>query len=528
MNAEIVEVPTASPPHRACSQLEVPGLGDDTISRLVLGLDEQPVLLSAEAAAAELNDAFAVRLLRAGVFPNTAGEVLHALEQVDPGGPLSRHSFFLVGEGSQLSADVDAQRNMRFLVTCGLGPQGPAVVVSSFHPDQGMVEAMAWDDLIGGFNFYRTMPDSNAWVFAGNSRHALTGPTRGHGPFESHLNGNIVMKELKDPWVNWDSPKAQVPASSLAAQGLDTHPWVLRLDPGGGYALEDLAVRPAITRWSAARVAAIVAETATETPGRMLEQLLGTSTVNLHSSHTSSASAVGGSSPQVDLPSTFFVDADSFALVGLPGPPNRLQVSRSIYAQALVDFDVRLDDGGGFTQPGDTHFAFVVPERAFEDVATIGEALRAGLLTSRLVAALLMVDFPNPVFSPKREALTTHLAGVPWTGDGATYSEAVAEAILTSAQAGVEGTAESEFAARWAVGEAFVDAFSGELAGFYAQLDATLATADGFAAVYELAEWRRSRVKEMPIFESQLLFSTCNISPSPRRMTAAATVEEMA
>ena len=38
----------ASPPHRACTQLNIRGLSDDTVSRFVLGLDEGPVLLSAE------------------------------------------------------------------------------------------------------------------------------------------------------------------------------------------------------------------------------------------------------------------------------------------------------------------------------------------------------------------------------------------------------------------------------------------------------------------------------------------------
>lgn len=178
MAAEFEGAP--SPPHRGCSQLMVPGLADDTVSRFVHGIDEQPALMSPDDAAAELNDPFAIRLLRAGIFPNTAGEVLQALEQADPGGPMSQQGFFLVGEGSQLPAEIDdVQRNMRFLITCGNGPDGADVLVSSFHPDQGMVEVVAWDAVSSGFNFYRTMPDSNAWVFAGNSRHALVKPTRG-------------------------------------------------------------------------------------------------------------------------------------------------------------------------------------------------------------------------------------------------------------------------------------------------------------------------------------------------------------
>lgn len=517
----------ASPPHRACSQLNIRGLSDDTVSRFIHGLDEAPVLLSAEEATAQLRDQFAVRLLNAGIFPNTAGEVLHALEQIDAGGPLATQRFFLVGEGSQLSADVsNAQRNMRFLISCGPGPEGAEVVVSSFHPDQGMVEVMAWDHGTGGFNFYRTMPDSNAWIFAGNSHHALVTPTRGHGPFESHINGNILMKELKVPWVNWHSPFAQIPATSLASQGLDTHPWVKRLEPGGGYTLEDETVRPGIIRWSAARADAITAGTSAETPARMLEQLLSTLTVNLISSQTTSVSAVGGSSVQVDLPSTFFVDADMLGVVGLPAPP-RLKLASSTYAQTLIDLAVELGDGDLFVQPGDTHFAFVVPERAFEDVATVREALRAGLLTPRLVASLLMVDFSNPVFSSTREALLAHLDGVAWNGSGPDFSEAVAHAIITSDKAATPGTAEASFAENWAVGEDFVAPFTARLNSYYALVEQAIATPEGFADVYGLAESRRNRVKDLPIFESQLLFSNSDLPPAARLMTVTASVEEI-
>jgi hypothetical protein len=36
---------------------------------------------------------------------------------------------------------------------------------------------MAWDRRSGGFNFHRTVGANSAWVFAGNSRHALADPT---------------------------------------------------------------------------------------------------------------------------------------------------------------------------------------------------------------------------------------------------------------------------------------------------------------------------------------------------------------
>ena len=112
--------------------------------------------------------------------------------------------------------------------------------------------------------------NNNAWVFAGNSRHALTAPTRDNGPFESHKNGHFLMKELKLPWVNWHSPTAVVASSVFAEEGLLGHPWVTNLTPGGAWTLELDIARPAIRRWTKARLEALVSGNSDETPRRVL------------------------------------------------------------------------------------------------------------------------------------------------------------------------------------------------------------------------------------------------------------------
>jgi hypothetical protein len=48
------------------------------------------------------------------------------------------------------------------------------------------------------------------WVWAGDSNLALAEPSRGQGCFDSHVNGSVVMKELKSPWNNWQSMKATI------------------------------------------------------------------------------------------------------------------------------------------------------------------------------------------------------------------------------------------------------------------------------------------------------------------------------
>jgi hypothetical protein len=517
------------PPHRPCGALERKGLDENAVHRFILGSDDRPNKLSTQEATRQLGDRFAQLVLLSGVFPRTAGEVLDAIEQaVPPDDPLQVQQFFLVGEGSQIAPPMPGgvgRRNLRFLATVGNGPFGPDIVLSAFDPDSGTVELMAWDLVGGGFNYYRTVGRSNAWVFAGNSRHALMAPTRDNGPFESHKSGHFLMKELKFPWVHWDSPTAVIGDQVLDEEGLLDHPWVANRAPGGAYTLEEGVAKPAIQRWTRARLKALVSGNSEETPRRVLEQVLTTLTVNLVSSQTSSAVAVSGAVPEVDLPETFFVDSDALSgVLGLAPPPPPF-VPSSVYAESLRTFDVRLTDDDQFEQPGDTHFAFVVPERAFEDTDTLRQAIEREIVSRRLTACLLMVDFPNPIFSEKRQRLLEHVPDTAF-GQGDDFSQDVADAIRSRPEATQPGTAEHEFAQLWDEGENFEAPFNALLQNYFTAFAQRLTTQEGFDSYMRLAESRRDRVKAMPIAESPMLFSRTNIPSRERTMRADGTVEE--
>lgn len=535
MNSDVTPS-TAVPPHRPCEALAVEGLDDDAVHRFILGSDDRPNKLSQQEATQQLGDRFAQLVLLQDVFPRTAGEVLDAIEQaVPPGDPLRVQRFFLVGEGTQIAPmpGVEVNRSLRFLATVGEGPGGPDIMLSAFNPDHGTVELMAWDLAEGGFNYYRTVGTSSAWVFAGNSRHALTAPTRDNGPFESHKSGHFLMKELRLPWVHWDSPQARVVPSIFDEENLLNHPWVANLAPGGAYTLEEDVAIPAIRRWTKARLEALVSGNSEETPRRVLEQVLTTLTVNLASSNTSSVAATTGAVPTVDLPETFFVDSAALSGVLDLAPPPRPFVPSTVYAESLRTFDVRLTDGAAFERPGDTHFAFVVPERAFEDTDTLRQAMERGIVSRRLAACLLMVDFPNPIFSEKRQRLLEHVPDIAFreTDD---FSQTVADAIRSSTAASQPGTAEHEFAQLWDVGQNFEDGFNELLQDYYTAFAERLGTQEGFDDYMRLAESRRNVVRgtppdfddRMPIAESPLLFSRTNIPPRERIMLADGTVEE--
>ncbi|MDQ4125187.1 MAG: hypothetical protein M3134_06270 [Actinomycetota bacterium] len=501
-----------------------------TIHRFVVGEDDRVQVLNREEAAAQLADPFATLLLLQGTFPSTAGDVLAGLDAATkPKDPLRKRSFFFLGEGSQVPVNAQTRgvdRNLRFLVTTGSGPLGPDLMISTFHPDSPDVELMAWDRKRGGFNYYRTAEGSDGWIFAGNSIHAVRRGTELKGPFETHTSGNFLMKELKAPWINWHSPDATIPASVLPKRDRD-HPWFRNKEPGGALTCETEVARPSITRWTKRRFERVTdAAGVIDRPRRLMRQVVDSPTVNLVSSFAEGSGVGPGAA--VDLPGTFFVDADVLGgVLGLRQPPF-FSVKGGMYAKTLERFDVRWTDGGGFSRRGDTHFAFCVPERAFEDNEVVRHAIRIGLLGRRLAASLLMVDFGNPVFSPRRAALLAHVPPRATLKDGkSAFSRRFADAILKAAEATPEGSPEREFAKRWSAGAAWRKTFNQALGVYYKGVEATLSTQAGVDAVFRVAEARRDDVRRRtPLVESPLLFARTNITgKASARMRTDGTVE---
>jgi hypothetical protein len=286
--------------------------------------------------------------------------------------------------------------------------------------------------------------------------------------------------------------------------------------------------RPAIKRWAKARFEQEVGQGGTvHRPARIVEQIVDTPTVNLISSHTEGQQAPPAQS--VDLPQTFFVDSEALTeTLGLQAPP-AFAVAGQLYSESLQTFAVKLDDEQGFASPGDTHFAFVIPERASEDQETLREAIRIGLITDRLAACLLMTDFPNPVYSARRASLLRHVPTNAQVAAGQSdFSQQTADTILAAAANAPEGSPEREFAERWGAGNGWKDAFNTLLGNYYAAVTNQLQSQAGFDAYFRLAESRRDRVRDLPIFESPLLFAHTNIPKAVRAMTGDGTVEERA
>lgn len=502
------------------------------LHRFVVGADQAPRPMS-KAEVKQLGDPFASLLLARGNVPRSGEELLEGIRAaVKKGHPLKKRRSFILGEGSQVastkqSAGVD--RTLRFVVTLGEGPDGPDLFLSVPNPKQpSLIEVMGWDRKAGGFNYYRSTGDDAMWMFAGNSRDALRDSSRRKGPFESHPSGALLMKELKTPWINWHSPAANIPPTAFAKNDpRRKHEWFTKKDPGGALAFEFDAARPAMTRWARARFDTLRKKGGTVArPRQIIEQIVGTPTVNLTTTHVESRALAP--STDLDLPTTFFVDSEGLSdVLGLELPPP-FTVKGRIYAKCLDKFNVRMDDGAGFRRKGDTHFCFLVPERAFEDQVVLREAIEIGLVSRRLAACLLMVDPWNPIFSERRRSLLRHVPATATIADGkSSFSTEMANAILSEADSAPAGTAEAEkeFAERWRVGAGFKKEFNKILRRYYAAVTEKLKKQAGFDEYFKLAETRRRDFEDKTrIAEFPLLLPQTSIPPAARRMRPDGTV----
>jgi hypothetical protein len=509
---------------------EVAPFDPNTLHRFIVGADPAPRAMS-QAEVRTLGDSFASLLLARGKVPRSGEQVLAMIKAAVPANsPLKKHSSFILGEGSQLASTAESagvDRTLRFVLTIGTGPNGPDMMFSVPDPKQpNLIELMAWDHKVGGFNYYRSTGNGAMWMLAGNSRDALRDASRRKGVFESHRSGAPLMKELKTPWINWHSPAATMPDTVFEPNDpRRAHDWFKNKEPGGGLTFEFEAARPAMTRWAKARFAKLRKSGGTlARPRQFMEQILDSPAVNLTTTHVESKALTP--TVQLDLPATFFVDSEGLAdILGL-APPPAFTVTGRIYAKCLEKFNVRMDDGNGFTVKGDTHFCFLVPERAFEDQVVLREVVEMGLVSRRLAACLLMVDPWNPIFSDRRRALLRHVPTTATITKGkSSFSREMANRILAAARIAPAGTPEKEFATRWNVGTAFRPTFNKMLTGYYNAVAAKLKTQPGFEAYFRLAEGRRRDFRETTrLAEFPLLLPRTDIPSANRRMKQDGTV----
>ncbi len=356
-------------------------------------------------------------------------------------GPTGQRHLFVVHEGIQDPARGGGRRAvLAFSGVNGTVKLDPNVMLSLGFTDQGIapgfIEAWGWDDRRSRYNYYKLdrQPGETGptWKFRGASTGAdrLTPAQRQGTCMACHINGAPIMKELPFPWNNWHSFR------SLIAYLSPTSPehWPIAETPRfrdlkGAQDLETAFLLPAIRQFNGRRVTALIRQNAAGQPvtfpggmqevtdgPRLLRALFQTTEYNIVSAgqlsglHPLPAAGTGPTEPVV-APDTFFLNANLLAGGGFAqseglgiGEARQfarlLQLQPAEYRAVVERFRTRLGD-----RPGDTHFAWFVPEASHVDNALVDILIRRGVITREFAAAVLAIDVETPVFSTARESL---------------------------------------------------------------------------------------------------------------------------
>jgi len=491
----------------------VPSLEAGKIFEFLLGNNKAPSVVSPKDLTNRQHDPFVNIVLGQGHLPLTLRELLKIVDASTGPGSLPDQRSYLVADGGQIPWSVATEnidRAMRFIVTRGVRGQPPALLVSTssdFDSTDTFLQVIGWDSSNGAFQFYERR--NGSWVWAGNSWDALIAPTRGNGPFDSHVNGALNMKELKFPWINWHSQAATIDGAVAPTDPLRNEPlWQRRR---GGEDFEMLVARPGIKQWTDARIAKHTLNGRLTRLPEFFRQVLDTSTINLRTSAIAMSNVAAGVS--IPLPLTFFLNSDELIDElrldsGLKTLPS---VDGGIYLDILKQFGVALSDGT-MRFEGDTHFVFLYPEAAFEDVLIVNKLRSLGILSGKLAASLLMVDFCNPVFSNRRKVLLAYVPADASVGAASDFATQFVAAIQAASESKEAGSPESEFLANWATTDAtWKTVFSQRISTFLAAILPKLSNKTDFARVFELAESRRREFRKRPLFEFQLTTPVTNI-----------------
>jgi hypothetical protein len=495
------------------------------ILRFVEGADNNPQPMADGEVASQLNDPWATLILRQGTFPTSLDQALAALNRFNGvADGLPEQDSYFVSESGHIPVDASSsalKREFRMVITRGgAGESQPSILISvPAGQRDGFIELMSWDPNKNAFNFYRR-PQDGQWVWKGDTRDAFRPATRLNGCFICHTNGVPVMKELQRPWNNWHSELATIPREAIPSEEIRQSP--LFTNKSNAEKLERV-VRGWITEATAARVADVMkGNTLTDAPN-LLRPLFETTTVNL----TSSLETSERHTLTLNLPSRFFLNFDVLSTILRLNVPSGFTtvVKRELYQNTLTKFDFRLEEGA-FTRKGDTHFAFLVPEPAQEDVAAIQQLIAQGVVTRHFATCVLTVDFPNPVFSSARSRLLRY---VPVTGqiqDGRSdLSERTAQAIVQAAAMQPVDSPERQFAGLWNLSPDQLQLEAeNRIKTYLNAVQRRLKRQTGLDDYTRLADARRRQFAKFPLNEFPLLLPKTSIPAAELRMHADGTI----
>lgn len=508
----------------------------NTLYQFIMGLNDVPVEMDAKSQQENLGDLFPTLLDK--VYPLTLIDLIDQARKIFPKTlsvaaeqQLARSSqrmniqVFRIAEAGMVPASIKPQPDRTYRIAIAIfaqkGQGNPDIFVSTgslIDSDTQFLQLMSWDDKNKVFNFYARL--QNTWMWAGNSQHSLEPKTRGLSPFCGHANGATLMKELKAPWVNWRSSVATFDDSILPSDSplITKYPFLSDRSEESVADTLELLVRSGMSRWNNPRITKSITGNSLNNIPYFMRQILSTTIINLTSSPSPSDPS---HTDPITIPITFFLNAEAFSALGFTNNFTAVSVDKPRYLATLKKYGSALDDGKGFMQSGDTYFGFVVPEPAAEDTSLLKILINKKILSPRLAACFLMIDYSNPIYSTQRAALLEYIP------DSVTKSQkdrdfisalenVIVTAISQSPAAKTSGTPEFIFMQNWAIAQQdnWITTFGQTLSDYWNKATQNANTDAGFDQFFQLAESRRWLFKQTPLFEFPLTFATTNIPDS--------------
>jgi hypothetical protein len=357
-------------------------------------------------------------------------------------------------------------------LTVGIGLDGKVMLSiffdSSRMPDITEIEAWAFDDQSGNFNFYKLdQAGSNflTWKFRGSSEDAatlpLTASAREGRCLRCHTSGVPIMKELAVPWNNWDSNKSPNP---YLHKGSPTTWPVLNdpnfIEPVDAYLFEG-TVENAIRLFNLGKFGKMAkldgeGRINVQDAKAMLRPLFDTTEVNLTSAkqtsglHPLSPDPQNGPVQDVVPPDSFFLLASTISDLGIDevfGFGDLAKVKAQDYKTFVANEGLKIFISGRPPAAGDTNFAWFTPELGFVAVNWISMLRERKIVSAAFMAAVLAVDHKTPIFSERRKSLLDFIPDTITVTPGEPHPDQLTRDVIAKIQAAnpPSGSAAAEF-----------------------------------------------------------------------------------
>ncbi|MDO5980569.1 hypothetical protein [Flavivirga spongiicola] len=485
-----------------------------------VGLDSPPFLMEMHEIE-KLGDMFTKEILLKDKKPLTLEQLVDEIERLDGFSAINR-KMFLVAEGGQFKIELPSfSLNARLVFTWQKSNSSPPdfllSTVPSTNKKDSLLQLISWSESDNSFHFFERK--ANIWGWAGNSFTSLNPPTRGKGPFDSHINGGLVMKELKFPWAHWHSQSNSIPREVFEHDSeFNSHVLFSKVD--GAEHLENI-VKTGIRRWTKSRINNDIKNSKTVNILSYFRQILTPTSVNLVST---SINFDNVEEKEIGLPSSFFFDIDviEFAAFTINPtldivPSDRITISGSLYKKVCDILNMEVKSNDGITSfEGDTHFCFLVPERAFEDIEVCRQLVERKLLSPKMLLVLIMLDFTNPVESLHRKKIMKYCPDEINTNEEYALDKVIIKKIESSESN--QDSPESELIRYWTSPD-LLGLVKSELDIFMRGIQEKVVDKNYLKNLVILAEYRKSLFRKRKLNEFVSTISQLGTSNTPLTLT---------